>query len=217
MESVSPEILNLKLFLEAQVPQDDALLQDLVRESYQRTSHPRMVGGPVLAALLRLLIGVQQPKRILEVGTFTGYTTIQMARAAGADCHIDTLEYSSHHADIAQKYFERAGLGEDRLSLHRGNALTTLPTLTGSYELIFLDANKDEYPQYLEMVHRLLPIGGLLIADNVLWDGKVANPHAQDKRTIGLRRYLNALREDARYDSSVQSMHDGLSLARRIA
>lgn len=216
MQGISAEVLNLKLFLEAQVPKDDALLETLVRETFLRTSHPRMVGGPVLGALLRLLITLQGSKRILEVGTFTGYTTIGMARAAGEGCQIDTLEYSAHHASIASKYFEQSGLSPARITLKQGDALDILPTLEGTYDLIFLDANKDEYPQYLRLVHRLLAKGSLLIADNVLWDGKVPDPNAHDKRTDGLREYLRILREDPRYDSSVQPMHDGVSLARRI-
>ncbi len=208
---------DLRLFLETNSRQDDVLLEELVRETHRRTAHPRMLGGNVLNAFIGLLIDLLQPERILEIGSFTGYTTISMARRAPQGCRIDTIEYRPEHAAIARRFFCREGLGEERVRLLEGDAMGILPTLTGPYELVFMDADKAQYPAYLRAVMPLLPVGGILLADNTLWGGKVADPQAGDRRTEALREFLEMLRGDARMEATLQPMHDGLAIARRIA
>ncbi len=214
---VDRAVWDQQLFLEANSPPDDALLQELVRETHRSTAHPRMVGGHVLNALIGLLIDLLQPQRILEIGTFTGYTTISMARRAPATCRVDTIEHRAEHAAIARRFLSRAQLGGTTVQLHLGDALSILPTLPGPYQLVFVDADKAQYPDYLRVVMPQLAVGGILLADNTLWGGKVANLAADDRRTSALREFLRLLREDPRLDATLQPMHDGLAIARRIA
>ncbi len=214
---VDRSVWDERLFLEANSPQDDALLEELVRETHRCTVHPRMLGGNVLNAFIGLLIDLLQPERILEIGSFTGYTTISMARRAPQGCRIDTIEYRPEHAAIARRFFCREGLGEERVRLLEGDAMGILPTLTGPYELVFMDADKAQYPAYLKGVIPLLPVGGLLLADNALWGGKVANGEVKDRRTTALREFLRMLHDDPRLESTLQPMHDGLAIVRRIA
>lgn len=218
LPAIDPSVNHLREYLEKLLPADDALLQALVRETYSLTQHPRMLGDRWLCAFLEMTLVGRPAPRILELGTFTGYTTLRLARAAGASGQVTTLESSPLHADIAAKYFAAAGLSE-RITLLRGEACTLLATFptTPSFDLIFIDADKAEYPRYLELTLPLLRVGGMLVADNVLWGGKTADPTVHDLRTEALRRFNQTVLSHPALRATLLPAGDGVVVATRCA
>lgn len=216
LPEIDPSANHLREYLEHLFPSDDALLHELVQETYTLTQHPRMIGDRWLCAMLEAFLLGCPTAQVLELGTFTGYTTIRLARALGEGGHVTTLESSALHADIAEKYISLAGV-ENRITLLRGAAcelLGGLPALP-TFDLIFVDADKGEYPRYFDLVLPLLREGGLLVADNVLWGNKTADPAVHDPRTEALRAFNAAVFASPVLRATLLPAGDGVLLARR--
>lgn len=199
------------------------------RQTHIRTNHARMLSGAVQGQIMRMLVQLSGAKRILELGTFTGYSAICLASALHEDGHLDTLEINDELEDLILEGFERAGLS-DRISLHIGDCKDTLRRLRGvmgldeggqadpamQYDLVYMDANKREYCEYYELLFDMVRPGGLILADNVLWDGKVCeDPMPQDKQTLGIARFNDMVSADPRVESVILPLRDGLNLIRR--
>ncbi len=199
------------------------------RQTHIRTNHARMLSGAVQGQIMRMLVQLSGAKRILELGTFTGYSAICLASALPEDGHLDTLEINDELEDLILEGFERAGLS-DRISLHIGDCKDTLRRLRGvmgldeggqadpamQYDLVYMDANKREYCEYYELLLDMVRPGGLILADNVLWDGKVCeDPMPQDKQTLGIARFNDMVSADPRVESVILPLRDGLNLIRR--
>ncbi len=199
------------------------------RQTHIRTNHARMLSGAVQGQIMRMLVQLSGAKRILELGTFTGYSAICLASALPEDGHLDTLEINDELGDLILEGFERAGLS-DRISLHIGDCKDTLRRLRGvmgldeggqadpamQYDLVYMDANKREYCEYYELLFDMVRPGGLILADNVLWDGKVCeDPMPQDKQTLGIARFNDMVSADPRVESVILPLRDGLNLIRR--
>jgi len=199
------------------------------RQTHIRTNHARMLSGAVQGQIMRMLVQLSGAKRILELGTFTGYSAICLASALPEDGHLDTLEINDELEDLILEGFERAGLS-DRISLHIGDCKDTLRRLRGvmgldeggqadpamQYDLVYMDANKREYCEYYELLFDMVRPGGLILADNVLWDGKVCeDPMPQDKQTLGVARFNDMVSADPRVESVILPLRDGLNLIRR--
>lgn len=216
LPAVDPAVNHLREYLEALLPADDEVLQALVRETYELTQHPRMLGDRWLCAFLEMSLVGRTTPHVLEVGTFTGYTALRLARAVGAAGHVTTLESRSLHADIAAKYFAAAGVAE-RVTLLRGDACTLLATFpaTPIFDLVFLDADKLEYPRYLELVLPLLRVGGMLVADNVLWSGKTVDAAVSDPHTEALRAFNRAVLSHPALRATLLPAGDGVVVATR--
>jgi predicted O-methyltransferase YrrM len=183
---------------------------------------PAIDVSPLQGKFLALLVQIAGAKRILEIGTLGGYSTIWMARAAGADAHVVTLEYSAAHARVARANIEAAGLGT-MVTIHTGPALDTLPKLAdengGPFDLIFIDADKRSNPDYLDWALRLSRPGSLIIVDNVVREGRVINAASQDADVQGIRRFAEKLATEPRLSSTaLQTVgakgHDGFTLSR---
>lgn len=198
------------------------------RQTHIRTNHARMLSGAVQGQIMRMLVQLSGAKRILELGTFTGYSAICLASALPEDGHLDTLEINDELEDLILEGFERAGLS-DRISLHIGDCKDTLRRLRGvmgldeggqadpamQYDLVYMDANKREYCEYYELLFDMVRPGGLILADNVLWDGKVCeDPMPQDKQTLGIARFNDMVSADPRVESVILPLRDGLNLIR---
>lgn len=180
-----------------------------------RTNHARMLSGSVQGELLRLLVKMSGARRILELGTFTGYSTICLASALPEDGHLDTLELNDELEDLILEGFERAGVG-DRVSLHIGDCKKTLALMSRQYDLVFIDANKREYCEYYELVFPLVRPGGWILADNVLWDGKVcAETLSQDRQTQGILAFNEMVAADPRVENVILPLRDGLNIIRK--
>jgi predicted O-methyltransferase YrrM len=190
---------------------EDGLLTELGRDIAARG--PQIQVSPEEGRLLALLVTATGARRVLEVGTLFGYSGVWMARALGPGGHLDTVERSPVHAEAARQWFERAGLG-DRVTVHEGAALEVLPGLAPAYDLAFLDAAKSEYPAYLDHCLRLVRRGGLILADNVFRDGRVARAGDDGGTDVGGIRDFNArIAADPRLSSTVIPVGDGLSLS----
>ena len=190
----------------------------VVKQTHIRTNHARMLSGSVQGQLMRMLVQMSGAKDILELGTFTGYSAICMAAATPEDGHMDTLEINDELEDLILEGFERAGVSE-KVDLHIGDCKETLKAFREEgrrYDLVYMDANKREYCEYYELIFDMVRPGGLILADNVLWDGKVCqNPLPQDKQTLGIARFNDMIKEDRRVESVILPLRDGLNLIRK--
>ena len=188
------------------------------KQTHIRTNHARMLSGSVQGQLMRMIVQMSGARDILELGTFTGYSAICLAGALPQDGHLDTLELNDELEDLILEGFEKAGL-EDRISLHIGDCKETILKLREEgrmYDMVYMDANKREYCEYYELVFDMIRPGGLILADNVLWDGKVCqNPLPQDKQTLGIARFNDMVSADPRVESVIIPLRDGLNLIRK--
>lgn len=189
----------------------------LEKQTNIHTNFPRMLSGQVQGELLKLLVELSGAFRVLEIGAFTGYSTICLASGLPEGGFVDTLEINDELEDLMREGWKRAGVS-DRITLHLGDAKETLAGLSGPYDLVFIDANKREYCEYFDLVLPLLKPGGLIIADDVLWDGKVyTEPLATDAQTEGLLAFNSRMADDPRVEVVILPIRDGISLIRKKA
>lgn len=189
----------------------------LERQTNIRTNYPRMLTGKVQGEFLYMVTRMISPRNVLEIGTFTGYSAICMALALEGEGHIDTLEINDELEDLILEGFERAGVS-GRVSLHIGDAVEFLRGQDGKklYDLTFIDANKREYPDYYELALTLTRPGGFILADDVLWDGKVyAEQVPTDKQTSGIVRFNDLAASDPRVETVILPVRHGLSIIRK--
>lgn len=189
----------------------------LERQTNIRTNYPRMLTGKVQGEFLYMMTRMISPRNVLEIGTFTGYSAICMALALEGEGHIDTLEMNDELEDLILEGFERAGVS-GRVSLHIGDAVEFLRGQDGKklYDLTFIDANKREYPDYYELALTLTRPGGFILADDVLWDGKVyAEQVPTDKQTNGIVRFNDLAASDPRVETVILPVRHGLSIIRK--
>lgn len=198
------------------------------KQTHIRTNHARMLSGSVQGQIMRMLVQSSGASRILELGTFTGYSAICLASALPEGGHLDTLEINDELEDLILEGFERAGLDET-IELHIGDCKETLRRLRTEmgldqgdtdpaklYDLVYMDANKREYCEYYELIFDMVRPGGLILADNVLWDGKVCqDPLPQDKQTLGIAKFNDMVSADPRVESVILPLRDGLNLIRK--
>ena len=197
----------------------DETLDWLERQTNIHTNFPRMLAGKVQGELLRLLVKISGARQILEIGAFTGYSTICMASALPEGGRIDSLEINDELEDLMREGWRRAGV-EDKINLHLGDALRILKAGEGlcadGYDFVFIDANKREYCEYYDLVMPLLGSGGIIVADDVLWDGKVyAESVSRDAQTAGLAAFNDKIANDPRVEVVMLPLRDGLSIIRR--
>lgn len=180
-----------------------------------RTNYPRMLSGPVQGEFLKMLVEISGAERVLEIGSFTGYSSACMALGLPEGGHIDALELNDELEDLMREGWERAGVS-DLITLHLGDAVQTLGSLDGGYDFAFVDANKRQYLEYYELVLPLMRSGGLIVADDVLWDGKVyADIPSGDAQTRALLEFNDRVASDPRVEVVMLPLRDGLSLIRK--
>ena len=190
---------------------EDELLASL-REEADRTGLPPIAVSADEGRLLQVLLTSVQARRVLEVGTLGGYSAIWMARALPEDGELVTIEIEPKHAEFAKRYLERAGLA-DKVEIRIGRALDVLPSLDGErFDAVFIDADKEPMPNYFEWALRLLRPGGLLIADNTLWGGRVFDDAEQDEKTTAVREFNRRMANDPRILSILVPTHDGVAI-----
>lgn len=191
-------------------------LEWLERETHLRTNHARMLCGPQVGRLLTTFCEMMRPLNVLEIGTFTGYSAISIALGLPDNGHLDAVEINDELEDLILEGFERAGVGE-RISLHIGDAAQIVPALNKTYDIVYLDANKREYCSYYEMVFPMLRPGGYILADNVLWDGKVyADKTSSDAQTQEIIRFNRMVKEDRRVENFILPIRDGINLIKKL-
>ena len=188
----------------------------IVRQTHIRTNYPQMLSGSVQGALLTMLVKLLKPRRVLEIGCFTGYSTVCMAYGLPEGGHIDSLEINEELEYLILEGFEKAGV-KDRITMHFGDAKKTLGTLQGPYDLVFMDADIRDYCAYYEQMKPLLHSGSLILADDVLWDGKVyADPVPGDAQTRGIVAFNDMIAADPTVEKVLLPLRDGLYLIRKV-
>lgn len=195
---------------------ESALMHELERETYLRVLNPRMISGHVQGKLLEMIVAMLRPRRILEIGTFTGYSALSMAAGLDQGGVIDTCEVDDELQDLAQSFFDRSPYA-DRIRLHIGSALDIVPRLGQRYDLVFIDGDKREYPAYYDMLldggH--VGSGSYMLADNILWYGKVLDTEAHnDRHTQAIAEFNDKVLADPRVENIIVPLRDGLNIIR---
>lgn len=195
--------------------QEPKLLQELTRETYQKILQPIMLSGPYQGRVLSMISKLVNPKTILELGTFTGYSTLCLAEGLRCDGEIHTIDINEELFDFQRKYFDKSSYG-NLIIQHTGNALDIIPTLKKTFDLVFIDADKPNYSSYFNLIIDKLKPGGIILSDNVLWHGKVVEPlNDKDIATKAVLEYNSLLKNDKRLETVVLPIRDGLTISRK--
>jgi len=192
------------------------ILQELTKETWQRVLNPRMLSGAFQGRILSMISKIINPKDILEIGTYTGYSAICIAEGISDEATIDTIDKNEELEDIQNKYFKKSGF-RDQIKQHIGNALEIIPTLDKKFDLVFIDADKSNYCNYFNLVIGKMKKGGIILSDNVLWSGKVVEKlDKKDIDTKALLEYNRLLNSDPRVETVLLPIRDGLSISRVV-
>lgn len=202
-------------YLEQHTTPMDEVLHELYRETHLHAMNPRMASGPVQGRFLQFLCQLMQPKKVLEIGTFTGFATICMARGMASDGLLTTIEANEEYEGIIRKYLAKAAVA-DRVRLIIGDAKEVIPTLEGGFDLVFIDADKISYPSYYDLVIEKLNPGGVILADNVLWEGKVLNVGTKERDTKAIQAFNDKVQNDPRVENVLLPLRDGLMMVRKL-
>lgn len=206
---------NLEEYIQDHSSEEPELLKKLNRDTYANVLMPRMVSGHVQGRLLSLISKILQPKSILEIGTFTGYSAICLAEGLAPDGHLYTIDINDELEEMVNKYIEEAGMRNKITNLY-GKALELIPSLNIKFDLVFIDADKVNYLKYYTQVKEKLNPGGVILADNVLWSGKVTEDvHSANKDTKAILEFNKVVREDEEMEKVILPLRDGLTLIRK--
>ena len=206
----------LEEYISAHIDAESAQLRNLYRETNLRMLNPRMASGHIQGRLLKMLVGMIKPELVLEVGTFTGYATLCIAEGLPAEGMVHTVEIDDELEDFITKEFEKSPFS-NRICLHIGDALKVVPELGLMFDIIFLDGEKREYPDYYSVLLHWLKPGGYMIADNTLWDGHVVDTaYDSDPQTVAVRKFNDMVAADSRVEVAMVPIRDGLTIIRRI-
>ncbi len=191
-------------------------LKKLNRDTHVYHLYSRMCSGHLQGRILKMLTTMIAPKRILELGTYTGYSALCFAEGMPDDAEIHTIEIDDEIEDFTRERFDSSPYA-DRINFHIGNALDVIPTLPGDFDLVFIDANKRIYTEYFEAVIDRVRKGGYIFADNTLWDGKVTDPKAAgEPQTAGIMRFNDLVAHDPRVETVILPLRDGLTIIRKL-
>lgn len=208
--------MELQDYLKDHTSAPDEVLRWLIKETNIRTNHARMLSGEVLGKLLEFISKMISPSRILEIGTFTGYSAICLASGLKEGGSLHAIELNDEQSALISEAFERAGISQ-KSSVFYGDAKIIIPSLKDIYDLVYIDANKREYSLYYDLVFDKVAAGGYIIADNVLWDGKVLqDPLPADAQTKSLAEFNEKIKNDRRVEKVMLPLRDGLFIIRKI-
>jgi caffeoyl-CoA O-methyltransferase len=206
MDFISPE---LQAYSEKYTSPEPPVLAALNRETWLKIQSPRMLSGHIQGRMLSMFSKMQRPRRILEIGTYTGYSAICLAEGLADDGTLVTIDVNADLEEMVLRYFELAGLG-DRARMVVGDAREVIAALDGPFDLVFIDADKENYCNYLDLVLPKMRSGGLILADNVLWSGMVLDPQIQDIETQGLRDFVQKVAQSDAVEHVLLPVRDGI-------
>lgn len=220
--------MTLEEYISEHSTPENEVLADITRETYVHVLNPHMLSGHVQGRVLSMLSYMIKPKRILELGTFTGYSALCLAEGLAEGGKLITIEHNDELEETIRRNISKSPLSE-KIELIIGDAKEVLQRsgLSGDtdlcsfseavYDLVFIDADKREYCAYLDLVYPFVPVGGFILADNTLWDGHIIDPaYDKDKQTLGLRAFNDKLKEDDRFEQVILPLRDGLTIIRKI-
>lgn len=202
---------SIQEYAEHHTDPESAILAELNRETNLKVLYPRMLSGHLQGRFLAMVSKMIRPQRIIEIGTYTGYSALCLSEGLLEHGKVTTLELDAELEDMIREYFAKAGAA-DRLDLHIGNAMDILPTLEGPFDLAFIDADKQNYVSYYQMLLPKMRSGGVILADNVLWSGQVLDPNVHDKETEGLRNFANFVSSDDSVERILLPIRDGIMM-----
>ena len=212
MDFISEKIAE---YLSQNSEKEPEILSKLNQETHQKVLQPRMLSGHIQGRFLSLISKIKSPLHILEIGTYTGYGTLCLAEGLAADGKIFTIDRNEELLKIQNKYFEKSG-NRDKIVQLTGNAVDILNDLNQTFDLIFIDADKENYVKYFELVSEKLNPNGIIISDNVLWSGKVVEGDNNDEETKTLKKFNKTLHDDTRFETVILPLRDGISISRLI-
>jgi len=190
------------------------LLKELNKETHLKVLQPRMLSGHYQGRVLSLISKIKSPLRILEIGTYTGYSAICLAEGLADKGELHTIDINEELYDFQKRYFDKSGFGKQIIQ-HTGNALKIIPELNMKFDLVFIDADKQNYSNYFDLIIDRMNPGGLILSDNVLWSGKVLDKiKPNDKSTVALTEYNKKLKDDPRVETVILPIRDGLTVSR---
>ena len=212
MHFISEELDDYAVAHSAKEPE---LLQKLTRETYQKVVQPRMLSGHYQGRILSMIAKLANPKVVLEIGTYTGYSALCLAEGLQPDGVLHTIDVNEELVDLQKKYFDASAYAKN-IKQYLGPALEIIPQLEGEFDLVFMDADKPNYPAYFDLIIDRLRPGGLILSDNVLWSGKVVEPlNPKDTSTKALLEYNTILAKDERLETVLLAIRDGLTVSRK--
>ena len=213
---------DIEKYIEDHSSEEDELLYELYRETQIKTYYPKMVSGKQQGLFLEMLSKMINPNYILEIGTFTGYSAIQLAKGLKDEGKIITIDINEEMGPFASKYFKKSGL-ESKIDFRIGNAIDIIPTLDLNFDLVFIDADKEQYLDYYEMALEKTKKGGFILVDNVLWSGKVLENNTAkskskkaDKETKGIIAFNQFIKNDQRVEKVIIPIRDGITIIRKL-
>ena len=202
-------------YLNKNSEKEPEILSRLSKETHQKILQPRMLSGHVQGRFLSFISKIKSPDKILEIGTYTGYSTICLAEGLSKNGKIDTIDKNEELIKIQSKYFEESGY-RNKIIQHTGHALDILKNLNEKYDIIFIDADKENYINYFNQVSNKLRKNGIIISDNVLWSGKVLDSNQMDEETSTLVQFNKIINNDKRFKSIILPIRDGISISRLV-
>tara|TARA_B110000240_G_C13498351_1_gene452702 strand:+ start:561 stop:1202 length:642 start_codon:yes stop_codon:yes gene_type:complete len=195
--------------------QEPLLLKELNKETNLKVLNPRMLSGSYQGRILSIISKILKPKMVLEIGTYTGYSALCIAEGLDIGGTIDTIDINEELQQIQNKFFDKSGFSK-QINQHLGNALDIIPKINKTFDLVFLDADKENYIEYFNLIIDKVNSGGVIIADNVLWSGKVIKADTNDLVTNKLIEFNNLINKDKRIENIILPFRDGLSICRKI-
>lgn len=202
----------IESYILSRIDQESELLKQLNRDAHVNLLKPRMLSGHLQGRMLKMFCRMMNPKYILEIGTYTAYATLCLAEGADNDAEIHTIEVNDELEDFILKHLHKSKL-KDKIHLHIGDAMEIIPQIDRMFDLVFIDANKRHYIEYYNLIFDKVRPGGLIIADNTLWDGHVLEtPKPSDKQTIGIQQFNDMIAKDDRVEKVIFPIRDGLTL-----
>lgn len=206
--------LELEAYIAEHSEKEPAILAELDRTTHLNVMRPRMLSGNLQGQFLKMLCGVIQARRVLEIGTYTGYAAISMAMGMPAGGLVHTIDINDELEDIVRDFVHRSGV-EERIRFHVGDACEVIPRLDEVFDLVFIDADKRQYLDYYRLVFDRVRPGGMIVADDVLWDGKVVDARSRDAQTWGILEFNDFVQSDSRVENILLPVRHGLMLIRK--
>lgn len=209
--------INTKLeqYILSHTDQEPEVLKELYRDTHVHIYHPRMLSGHLQGRVLKMICEMICPENILEIGTYTGYSAICFAEGLKGNGKVHTIEINDELEEFTKKYVYKSGL-QDRIELYYGDAIEIVPGLEMKFDLVFIDGDKKQYSKYYQIAFEKVKSGGYIIADNVLWDGKVVEEEAEkDEQTIAITEFNNLVQNDPRVENVIFPIRDGMMVIRK--
>ena len=209
---IDDNILNYSI---SKSEKESKLLNDLYRETYLKVLNPRMISGHYQGRILSLISKIISPKKILEIGTYTGYSAICLCEGMDKDGILHTIDNNKELVEIQNKYFKKANL-TNKIVQHSGDAKNIIPSIDEEFDIVFIDADKESYPEYYDLIINKVRSGGIIIADNILWSGKILEKvEKDDQATKSIIQFNNKIIKDDRVKNIILPIRDGLNIIRK--